>query len=172
MKLYLNIRKMTFEEDDIEHNIISSIDSKGFYGYDTSIELPDDDEFIKDTLKTIYKKDDKGKDTKKIEGKTFMVWENKDWISFPIYEIVNEKIIPFDYTKYQYFNNAGRRLALGAKINRMYNKSSEKKIHRKMLKYIMDTLKIDYPDFFKKYNDKIEEIINKNPKEISNGRIG
>lgn len=165
MKLYINIKKMTFEEDNIEHNIISSISNKEFYVYDVSIELSDDDEFIKDTLKIIYKKDNQGKDTKKVEGEVFMVWENKNWISFPNYEIIDGKIVPFDYTKYQYFNNTYRRLALEAKINKMYSKSSEKKIQRKTLKYIMDNLKIPYPDFFKEYNDKIEEIINKNPKE-------
>lgn len=165
MRLYINIRKMTFEEDNIEHSIILSIDDKKFYGYDLMIELPDNDKFIKDILKTIYKKNEKREDTKEIEGKVFMVWENKDWISFPIYEIVDGKITPFDYTKYQYFNNAHRRLALGAKINKVYDKSSEKKILRKTLKYIMDALDIEYPDFFKKYNDKIEGIIRKNPKE-------
>lgn len=171
MRLYINIRKMTFEEDNIEHNIISSMGNKEFYGYDLMIELPDNDKFIKDTLKTIYKKDEKGEDTKEVEGKVFIIWEDKTWISFPIYEIIEGKIIPFDYTKYQYFSNAGRRLALGAKINKMYDKSSEKKIFRKTLKYIMDALDIEYPEFFKKYNDKIEAIINKNPKEKSNGRI-
>ena len=28
----------------------------------------------------------------------------------------------------------------------------------------MDSLKIKYPDDFKKYNDKVEEVIMKNPK--------
>jgi len=165
MKLYINIKKMTFLEDNIEHNIILSMDDKIFYGYDVMIELSDNDKFVKDTLKTIYKKDDQGKDTKEVEGKVFMIRENKTWISFPTYEIIDGKIVSFAYKKYQYFNNAYRRLALSAKINKMYNKSSEKKIHRKTFKYIMDTLGISYPDYFKKYNDKIEEIINKNPKE-------
>jgi len=171
MELYLAIKKMTFEEDNIEHNIISSMSNKIFYGYDILVELPNNDKFIKDTLKTIYKKDDKGENTKEIEGKVFMIWENKSWISFPLYEIVNEKIVPFNYIKYQYFNNVYRRLALGAKINKMYDKSSENKILRKTLKHIMNILNIEHPDFFKKYDSKIEVIINKNPKEVNNGRI-
>lgn len=164
MKLYISVKKMTFGEDNIEHNIISSIGNKEFYAYDIMIELSDNDKFIKDTLKIIYKKDKEGKNTKEIEGKVFMIWEDKKWISFPIYEIVDGRIIFFDYTKYQYFNNAYRRLALGAKINKLYNKPSEKKILRKTLKYIMDTLNIKYSDDFDKYNRKVEEIIEKNPK--------
>lgn len=30
----------------------------------------------------------------------------------------------------------------------------------------MDTLEIPYPDFFEKYNSKVEDVINKNSKEI------
>ena len=94
-----------------------------------------------------------------------MVWENKNWVSFPLYEIVNNEILKFNYKDYAYFNNINRRMALASKINGLYNKSSEKKILRKTLKYIMDTLNIEYPNFFKKYNDRIEAIINKNPKK-------
>ena len=56
MKLYINIKSMAFDEENnkIEHNIISSMSDKEFYGYDTLIELPDNDKFIKNTLKTIY----------------------------------------------------------------------------------------------------------------------
>ena len=55
-------------------------------------------------------------------------------------------------------------MALASKINELFNQPAEAKILRKTLRYIMDTLDIEYPDFFKKYNDKIEEIINKNLK--------
>lgn len=47
----------------------------------------------------------------------------------------------------------------------MYNLYAENKIHRKTLKYIMDELKLKYPDDFAKMNKKIEELIMKNPKK-------
>ena len=47
----------------------------------------------------------------------------------------------------------------------MYNLYAENKIHRKTLKYIMDKLNLEYPDFFDKYNKKIDNIIKKNPKK-------
>ncbi|GAI09534.1 unnamed protein product, partial [marine sediment metagenome] len=125
---------------------------------------PDNDKFIKDTLEVIYKKDKEGKDTEEVDNRLFIVTERETFFSFPIYEIINSKIVLFDYKKYQYFLNHNRRFALGRKIDKMYNLYAENKIQRKTLKYIMDTLNIEYPDFFKKYNDKIEDIINKNPK--------
>ncbi|GAH43526.1 unnamed protein product, partial [marine sediment metagenome] len=88
-----------------------------------------------------------------------------------MYEIKDGKIIPFDYKQYVYFAGTDRRMILAAKIKQLYNPSSEAKILRKTLKYIMDTLAIEYPDFFKKYNDKIEAIINRNPKGAYGGRI-
>lgn len=165
MKLYINIKKMNFEEDNIEHNIISSMSDKEFYGYDVSIELPNDDKFIQDTLKIKYKKDKNDKDTKEIENKMFKIREDKTWWSFPLYEIIDNKIVPFNYKNYQYFMNTDRRIALASKINKIYNKSSETKILRKTFKYIMDNLEIPYPDFFGKYNKKVEEVINKSPKK-------
>lgn len=164
MKLYLSIKKMSFEEDNIEHNIINGMLDKKYLGYDEAIELPDDDKFIKDTMKYIYKKDEKGEDTKEIERKTFDIREKNTWWGFPLYELKDGEIVPFDYTKYDYFANTSRRNVLASKINDLYNPSSEAKILRKTLLYIMDILSIEYPDFFKKYNDKIEELINKNPK--------
>jgi len=167
MKLFIETKKMSFEEEDnlIEHEIILRIINTEFYGYDHMIELPDDDKFIKDNLRIYYKKDKNGKETKEIDYKVFKVREDKTWWSFPLYEIVDGKIKSFDYTKYSYFANTNRRIALASKINKLYNKPSEYKILRKTLKYIMDTLKIEYPDFFKKYNNKIEEVISKNPKK-------
>ena len=94
----------------------------------------------------------------------FCVREKNTWWSFPLYEIINDKIIDFDHTQYSYFIGTERRMTLAKKVNKLYNPSSEAKILRKTFKYIMDTLNIEYPDFFKKYNDKIEDIINKNPK--------
>ena len=98
-----------------------------------------------------------------IEGK-YIVREQKSWWSFPLYEIKENKIIDFDYIKYNYFLNTDRRNRLAFKIKELYNPASEFKILRKTLKYIMDTLNIPHPDFFEKYNRKIEEVINKNPK--------
>lgn len=164
MKLYLNTTKMAFEGDNIEHNIIRGISNEEFLGYDKMVELPDDDKFIKDTLKYIYKKDKKGEDTEEIDHIEFIVREQETWNSFPLYEIVNDEIVKFNYKNYAYFENTDRRMALAFKIKELYNSSSEAKILRKTFKHIMDTLDIEYPDFFKKYNDKIEEIINKNQK--------
>jgi len=164
MKLYISTKRMIFEEDNIEHEIVLQIRDVEFFGYDEIVELPDDDKFIKDTLKIIYKKDKNGKDTNEIERKTFFIKEQKTWWSFPLYQLKNGRIIHFDWKKYSYFLGTDRRMALALKIGNEYNRFEELKVLRKTLKYIMDTLNIEYPDFFKKYNDKIEAIINKNPK--------
>lgn len=157
---------MTFDEEnnEIEHNIIFGIRDKKFIGYDMVIDLPNNDKFIKNVLKNIYKKDDKGKDTEEIESKVFIIREQNSWWGFPLYELVNGEIVNFDYTKYEYFNNTERREALTDKINNTYNPNAELKILRKTIKFILDELKLDYPDFLL-YNKKIEEIINKNPKK-------
>lgn len=164
MKLYLSIKKMNFEEDDIEHNIINGALDKEYLGYDEIVELPNNDKFIKDTMKYIYKKDEKGENTKEIERKAFDIREKNTWWGFPLYEFKNGKIIKFDYTKYSYFNNTERRMMLTFKINELYNPSSEFKRLRKTLKFILDNLRLDYPDFLL-YNKKVEEIIEKNPKD-------
>lgn len=164
MKLYLKITKMNFEEDNIEHEIIRSVTNREIPYCDYVIELTDDDKFIQDTMRIDYKKDKKGNDINEIELIHFVVREQKTWWNFPLYEIIDGKIVPFDYSQYAYFNNTDRRNALAEKINELYNPPSEAKILRKTLKYIMDTLDIEYPDNFKKYNDKLEAIINKNPK--------
>ncbi|MBA7540661.1 hypothetical protein ES705_32960 [subsurface metagenome] len=168
MKLYLSIKKMTFEEDDIDHNIINGMLDKEFLGYDEIVELPDDDKFIKDTLRIIYKKDKEDKDTDEIEGRVFDIREKRTWCGFPLYELKNGEIVPFDYTRYAYFAGTKRRVKLGEKIGNLYNMFSESKIQRKTLKHIMNTLNIEYPDFFRKYDNKIEEVINKNPKGNKN----
>ena len=164
MKLYVNIKKITLD-DNIEHDIISSLSNKEFYAYDRMIELLDDDQFIKDTLIKEYKKDKDNKDTTEVESEKFKVREDKTWWSFPLYEIVDDKIIAFDYTKYSYFLGTNRRMALSAKINKRYNKSSEAKIVRKTLKKILDHLGIADEDFLK-YNNKVETIIKNNPKKL------
>jgi len=155
---------MNFEEDNIEHNIIRGILDKKFLGYDEIIELPDGDKFIKDTLKIIYKKDKDGKDTKEIEETTFITREQNTWWGSPLYELKDGAIIPFDYKKYAYFANTDRRMMLAGKINQLYNPSAEAKILRKTLKYIMDELKLNYPDEFSIMDKKINEIIERNPK--------
>lgn len=165
MKLYINTTKMTFEEDNIEREIIRNVLNREVPCCDYIIELPNDDKFIQETLKIVYKKDREGNDTEEIEHKVFIVREQETWWSFPLYEFKDDKIISFDYTKYNYFDSTDRRMMLASKINELYNPPSEFKILRKTLKYIMDTLNIKYPDFFKKYNDKIDEVKNKNPKE-------
>jgi len=101
MRLYIATKKMTFEEDNIEHEIVLYIQDREFLGYDVLIELPDNDKFIKDTLRIEYKKDKEGKETKKIEHKQFIVKEQQTWNSFPLYELKGGKIIDFDYTRFK-----------------------------------------------------------------------
>ena len=135
--IYLQTKKMEFDEDNKEHEIILDISDKETFGYDYCL----DTEWDFDT---------------KIRA--------DGWYSFPLFELKNKKIISFDYTKYAYFADTERRISLATKVNELYAPFSELKILRKTFKYIMDTLNMEYPDFFKKYNDKIEAIINKNPK--------
>ena len=163
MKLYLKTTKMNFKEDNIEHNIVRGMSDKEFLTYDEMVEFSDDDQFIKDIVKVIYKKDKEGKDTKEIEGKIFLIKE-QDFEGLPLYEFKDGEIIHFNYTRYAYFAGTRRRGMLSKRISEIYNPPSELKTLRKTFKYIMDTLEIPYPDFFRKYNDKIEAIINKNPK--------
>ena len=151
MKLYLKITKMSFE-DDIEHNIIRGIFDKEFLGYDETIELPDDDKFIKNVIRETE------------EGNVFDVREKNSWWGYPLYELKAGKIIPFDYTQYAYFADTDRRNMLAGRINELYNHSSELKILRKTLKYIMDELNLNYPDEFSIMDTKINEVIEKNPK--------
>lgn len=155
---------MTFDEEEnlIEHEIILDVSDKEFYGYDLIINLKDDSKFVKDVLKIEYKKDKEGKDTKKIKDKQFKVRVD-GWNAFPLYEIVEGKIVKFDCTKYEYFSNTDRRIALAFKINDLYNPPSEAKIQRKTLKKILDHLGIE-DESFEKYNNKVKAIINKNPK--------
>ena len=152
MKLYLTITKMIFKEDNIEHNIIRGILNEEFLGYDEIVELPDDDKFIQDILRETE------------EGTVFDIREKNTWWGFPLYELKDGKIVPFDYSQYAYFADTNRRNVLAKNINQLYNPSAEAKILRKTFKYVMDTLDIEYPDFFKRYNDKVEAVIDKNPK--------
>ncbi len=101
MKLYINTKKLNFDEDNIEHEIILAVSDLEFYGYDLIIDLKDDDKFIKDTLKIKYEKDKEGKDV--IKDKQFKV-RSDGWNAFPLYEIVDGKITDFDYTKYIKFS--------------------------------------------------------------------
>lgn len=166
MKLYINTKKMDFieENNEIEHEIIVNATEIEIYGYDFMFEFSNNDKFIKDTLKITYKKDKNGKDTEKIENKIFIVREQETWWSFPIFEIIEGKIVNFNYNKYAYFSRTDRRMILAKKINQLYNIPSELKMLRKTFKYIMDILNIEYPGFFKRYNEKVEDIIDRNPK--------
>ena len=147
---------MTYNEENnaIEHEIIIAIFEKDFIGCDYLINLPIDSKFIKDTFKA--------KKIGKDEIRQFKITDDS-WNSLPLYELKNNKIISFDYTKYAYFGNTDRRVALAFKINELYNVASEAKKLRKTLKKILDHLGI-VDDSFEKYNTKIEEIINRNPK--------
>ncbi|MBA7555698.1 hypothetical protein ES705_48379 [subsurface metagenome] len=165
MKLYIDTKKMTFEEEanGIIHEIILKVLDEKYLCYDYIVKLPDDDKFIEDTLEIEYEKDKEGNNTEEIKSKMFHVREKATWWNFPLYEIVNGEIVDFDYTKYQYFVDTDRRMILAKKINKLYNPSSEAKILRKILKIIVDKLDIECPEFQKYYN-KIGDIINRNPK--------
>ena len=148
MIIYIDTKLMTFEEDNMEHEIVLKVSDKEFYGYDIKFEFPDDNKFINDTLK---------------ENGEFAIREEKTWNSFPLYEIVDGKIVKFDYTLYAYFIGADRRMALALKINDLYNPFAETKIIRKTIKKILDHLGI-VDESFEKYNTKVDNIINKNQK--------
>ena len=165
MKLYINTKKMIFEEDNIEHEIVLNVSDNEFYGYDILMELPDDDKFIKDTFKIEYKKDKDGKDTDEIENKMFRIREIETWWSFPNYEIINGEIVLFEWRNYSYFLGTERRMALAEKINILYNVPSELKILRETLAYIMNELHLIFPPDYDIMNAKINEVIAKNPKE-------
>ena len=159
MKLYIDIKKMTFDEDGIEREIIVRVGDVEFPYYDYIIELPDDGLFIQDTLE--IERDDDGKEINRM----FCIGEKDTWWSFPLYQIIDGVIVSFDYTQYQYFADTDRRMTLAGKISKLYNPSSEAKVLRKTLKYVMDELNIIYPKSFEKYDNKIEALIAKNSKE-------
>lgn len=152
MKLYIDVKEMTFDEDGIEREIILRIKNTEFLHYDYMIELPDDDIFIQDTMEVDS------------DATLFRVREQNTWWSLPLYQIVDGKIESFDYTQYQYFTDTDRRMAFAKKIGKLYNPSSEAKIIRKTLKHIMDTLNMEYPDNFRIFNEKVERLIEKSPK--------
>lgn len=156
MKLYLDTKKMTFKEEnnEIEHELIISIVEKPFIGCDEFISLSANDKFIKDTFSVEKIGEDK--------IRQFAITAD-GWFSFPLYEFKDNKIVPFDHTKYQYFTNTDRRVSLAFKINESYNQSSEAKILRKTIKKILDNLGI-IDEKFEKYNTRVEKIIEKNPK--------
>ena len=163
MKLYINTKKITFDEDTIEHEIVLNVAFKRGICKVVEIDLPKDNQFVIDTLKTIFKKDKTGEKTKEIKNQYFVIREQNTWHGFPLYEIVNGKIIKFDYTKYAYFADTDRRKEMSKYISKMYNQSSEAKITRKTLKIILDHLEI-IDEKFEKYNTKVEEFIAENPK--------
>jgi len=142
MKLYINTKKIILKEDNIEHELILKAKEEEFLGYDLII----DTEIVKQI-------DDR-----------YIVREEKTWWSFPLYEIIDNKIVDFDYTQYKYFVDTNRRMTLAKKIGKVYNPASENKIMRKTLKKILDHLELE-DNSFEKYNRKVSDIIEKNPKD-------
>ena len=142
MILYLETKVMALE--DGEHEIILKADDKEFFGYERIVDSD------------ILSKNEEG---------IYIVREQETWWSFPLYEFKDDEIIPFDYTKYSYFTNTERRMALAEKINILYNPASEFKILRETLAYIMDELHLNFPPDYGIMNTKINEVIAKNPKE-------
>ena len=146
MKIYIETKKLTFEGDNIEHELILKIKEEEFLEYDIILDLDND----------ILSKNEEGE---------YIVREQESWFNFPLFEIKNNKIIDFDYTKYSYFLNTERRMMLASKINELYNIPSEFKILRETLSYIMNEIKLTFPSDFDKMNTKINKIIEVNPKE-------
>ena len=142
--MYIQTKTLTLEGK--EYEVVINASDKIFLGYDIEIETD-----------IIKKKDDK-----------YIVREQLTWDSLPIYEVRNNEVIEFDYTKYSYFTEMERRKVLSRKIRKQYNPSSELKIIRKTLKTILDYLEIADEGFLK-YNNKVESIIKKIPKEKNNG---
>lgn len=140
MKLYIETKLITLE--DGKHELILRISEEEFLGYDRIIDA----------------------DLSKNKEGNCIVREQKSWWSFPLYEIKENKIIDFDYKKYAYFQNTERRNMLAFKIKELYNPSSEAKILRKTIKFILDELNLDYPEF-EKYNQKVYNVISGFPKK-------
>jgi hypothetical protein len=160
---------MTFEEEnnEIEHFIINRISDYEYSGYDEILELPDNDQFIKDSMKIVYKKDFGGKNTTEFDYKMFITKEQETWHSFPLYELKNGEIIDFNYKNYNYFLNTDRRILLAKKVGNLYNYSSELKVLRKTVNNILKQLNIK-DDSFETMNRKIESTIEKIPKKEKN----
>ena len=162
MKLYIELKEMTFD-DGIEYKIINGMSDREFPCYDVVIDIPDNDKFIKDTMQIVYKKDEKGNETNEIESRWFITKEQETWYNYPLYQLKDNEIIPFDYTRHRYFTDTERRVAVAEKIGHVYNLPSEVKLIRKTLKTILDNLGLEDKKFIT-YNTKIEKIIEKNPK--------
>ena len=141
MKLYVETKLMTLE--DGEHEFILRVSEEEFLGYDRIIK------------NNVLSKNKEG---------NYIVREQKSWWSFPLYEIKENKIFDSDYTKYDYFKNTDRRNRLANKIKELYNPSSEAKILRKTIKFILDESNLEYPEF-EKYNQKVYNIVNRFPKK-------
>jgi hypothetical protein len=171
MKLYIQVKPMTFEEEnnEIEHQIITRISDFEYLGYDNVLELTEKNQFIQNTMKVVYKKDNQGKDIDEIDYKMFVINEQETWHSFPLYELKNGKIIDFNYKNYSYFLNTDRRTMLSKRINKLYNYSSELKILRKTVNKILKQLNIK-DDSFETMNRKIESTIEKIPKKKNNSQ--
>jgi len=145
MKIYLYTKEMTL--DDGNHIIIMEAQDKKFATCDMEVTIEQDHNILKNKKDNICK-----------------TRESNTWNSFPLWEIINGEIVSFDYTKYKYFADTDRRNILGKKVGHLYNISSELKIMRKTLKKILDHLEIE-DEGFEKFNEKVEKLIEKNPKE-------
>lgn len=169
MKIYLELKPMTFEEEnnEIEHYLIFGAREEEFYGYDEILELPESHWFITKARKEVYRKNMLTGKNEGLEYVQYIVKEQGSWFNFPLYELKAGEIIEFDFTAYSYFSNTDRRIMLGRKVSRQYNVSAELKILRKTIEQVIEHLSIkDSSNLqsFKKYNNRIENIIKKYPK--------
>jgi hypothetical protein len=176
MKIYLEIKPMTFEEEnnEIEHQLIFGAKEEDFYGYDEVIDLPENHWFVKKARKEVYRKNIITGKNEGIDYIQYITKEQDSWFNYPLYEFKNGEIIEFDYTGYEYFGNTDRRVMLGRKISKQYNISAELKILRKAIKGIAEQTGLKDSEklkAFNKYDNRIEDITNKFPKNKINGQI-
>ena len=137
--MYIQLKTLTLEDGD--HEVVLNASDEFFLAHDIEIDCD-----------IIKKRNDK-----------YIVREQETWDSFPIYEFKNEKIIDFNYTQYSYFTGIERRKVLSGKIRKQYNLSAEIKTMRKTLNKILKHIELK-DESFDKYNKKVENIIEKIPK--------
>jgi len=137
--MYIQTKTLTLE--NIEHEVVLKASDTSFLAYDVEIETD-----------IIEKKDGK-----------YIVREQETWDSLPIYEIVDGNVMNFNPYDYVYFTKMKRRKALSGKIRKQYNLSAEIKTMRKTLNKILKHIELK-DESFDKYNKKVENIIEKIPK--------
>ena len=137
--MYIQLKTLTLEDGD--HEVVLNASDEFFLAHDIEIDCD-----------IIKKRNDK-----------YIVREQETWDSLPIYEIVDGNVMNFNPYDYVYFTKMKRRKALSGKIRKQYNLSAEIKTMRKTLNKILKHIELK-DESFDKYNKKVENIIEKIPK--------